>query len=361
MSFLGEPFKHDLFVSYSHGAFKGQHDSDLKLWSQKFANGLRSELAGSGEFDEISVFLDEVDRSDENVDRTAELTGLLRERVRGSALFTLLMTPQYLKSKWCLQELDWWCKKHHPDTLGAGGRMFPCRVRPTEQTTWPEVIKDVVGYFCYDRNKPPDKARPFTYMGAPGDLDDYKDLLVDVAGDMMQRLRAIRSVLDERRRQEEHARRLIEANPEGGQVVFLHARPRAAATWEAACERLLGEKFSVFPDRPIPMAADGGLDPEYQTQITKSDAVLLLGTEDGPAIDTDIIVIGRNFRNLAAATKAFLPCAILNMVGDPLKTDRRVRNASNLGMGWIDSTINDWPIRVRSWLVETSAQMDLVT
>jgi hypothetical protein len=30
-SFRGEPFGHDLFVSYSHGAFAGNHHADLKL------------------------------------------------------------------------------------------------------------------------------------------------------------------------------------------------------------------------------------------------------------------------------------------------------------------------------------------
>jgi hypothetical protein len=102
--YLGEPFQHDLFVSYSHGAFPGEHNSELKRWSQKFAKDLRAELAGHGEFAGISVFLDESDRPDENVDRTAQLTGLLGDRVANSALFTLLMTPHYLRSKWCSQE-----------------------------------------------------------------------------------------------------------------------------------------------------------------------------------------------------------------------------------------------------------------
>ena len=189
MSFLGKPFQHDLFVSYSHGAFAGRHDADLKLWSQKFAEDLRAELAGTTEFEKISVFLDEGDRSDENVDRTEQLTGLLHDRVAGSALFTLLMTPQYLRSKWCRQELDWWCEKHHPDTLGAGSRVYICRVRPSDEAAWPEPIKDVVGYFCYDRDKGADKARPFTWKGSERDRDDYVDLLVDVSGEMMQRLR----------------------------------------------------------------------------------------------------------------------------------------------------------------------------
>ena len=47
MGFLGKPFKHDLFVSYSHGAFKGQHDSDLKRWSQKFAKDLQAGVRSS--------------------------------------------------------------------------------------------------------------------------------------------------------------------------------------------------------------------------------------------------------------------------------------------------------------------------
>jgi hypothetical protein len=92
----------------------------------------------------------------------------------------------------------------------------------------------------------------------------------------------------------------------------------------------------------------------------KSDGVLLLGAEDGPAIDTDIVVIGRNFRNLAAASKPFLPCAVLNVAGEPLRTPRRLRNAKNLRMGWIDSTINDWPMLVRSWLLEAGAQLEPV-
>lgn len=160
MSYLGSPFQHDLFVSYSHGAFPDNHDPELKRWSQKFAEDLRAELAGSGEFDAISVFLDEGERSDENVDRTEQLTGLLRDRVVNSALFTLLMTPHYLRSKWCRQEFDWWCEQHHPDTLGAGGRAYVCRVRPNDQAAWPEPIKDLVGHFCYDQDKEPDMARP---------------------------------------------------------------------------------------------------------------------------------------------------------------------------------------------------------
>jgi hypothetical protein len=355
MPFLGEPFAHDLFVSYSHGAFKGQHDPDLKLWSEKFARDLRAELAASDEFEDISVFLDENGRADENVDETAPLPAHLEERVSSSALLVVLMTPHYLRSKWCHQELESWSRQNLPDTLGAGSRIFVCKVLPTDPTHWPQELPPAVGYLAYDQDK--DTSRPLAWRDSRRDLDDYYNLLIDLSGDVMQRLRAIKEILDEHRWQEAQRRKLDA--PMGG-ILFLHGRPDAAAAWHQACDRLQDAGFYVVPDRPTPIAPDGGLDPEYQAQLVQSDGVLLLGAEDGPAIDTDIVVIGRNCRNLAAASKPFLPCAVLNLAGEPLRTPRRLRNAKNLRMGWIDATNNHWPIQVRSWLIEASAQLELI-
>ena len=65
--YLGEPFAHDVYVSYSPGA-AGERDPDLNAWSRKFADDIRVELLSVGEFEHLSVFLDESDRSHENVD-----------------------------------------------------------------------------------------------------------------------------------------------------------------------------------------------------------------------------------------------------------------------------------------------------
>jgi hypothetical protein len=351
--FLGKPFQHDLFVSYSHGAFPGSHKPQLKVWSEKFAEDLREELAILDGFSKVSLFLDDGKRSDENVDRAEKLTDFLRTRVTGSALFALLMTPQYLDSKWCRQELEWWCEKHHPDTLGAGARVHPCWVLPSDEARWHEAIKDVAGHCCYDRDEDQAEARPFAWRGAKDDR--YGKVLTAIAGAMARRLRDLKEILDERRCQEEQRNKIASG---GAEILFLHGRPDAAAAWHRACDNLGDAGFSVVPDRPVPIASDGGLGPEYRAQLVNSDGVLLLGAEDGPAIDTDIIVIGRNFRNLAAASKPFLPCAVLNIAGEPLRTARRLKNVNNLRMGWIDSTVNDWPMRVRSWLLEAGAQME---
>jgi hypothetical protein len=354
MCFLGEPFKHDLFVSYSHGAFKGEHNSDLKRWSQKFAKDLRAELAGTTEFENISVFLDEGKRSDENVDRTEKLTALLHGRLAGSALFTLLITPHYLRSKWCRQELNWWCEKHHPDTLGTGSRVYLCRVRPTDEDTWPEPIKDVVGYFCYDRDKDPDRARPFTWRRSQRDLDDYNDLLVDLSGEMMQRLRAIRTALEQRRKREAAAARLA---AEVGQVIYLHAREAHAEAWQRAGDSLAQNGFVVLPSDPAPIAREPKAIREIaelrvQT-LSGCDGLLLVGTEDGRALDADLVVIGRQDRHAARAlSEKLLPCAVLNTDGAEIATRRRKDLARALDIEWIDTIGDIWPSRVKSWLIE---------
>ena len=44
MSFVGKPFSHDVFVSYSHGDAAGTGDSLLSQWSQSFIRELEREL-----------------------------------------------------------------------------------------------------------------------------------------------------------------------------------------------------------------------------------------------------------------------------------------------------------------------------
>ena len=48
MSYVKDPFKHDIFVSYSHGNVDGTDDSALKAWSQGFVKVLEAELKTAG-------------------------------------------------------------------------------------------------------------------------------------------------------------------------------------------------------------------------------------------------------------------------------------------------------------------------
>ena len=245
---LPEPlqtFPIDVFLSYSHGAFAGQSSSRLKAWSQKLADDLREELLGL-ELDDLSLFIDSSDREDEGVDRTERLAEQLKDRVEGAAILAVLMSSPYLRSRWCGQERDWWTGRNSPDPLAVGGRVFLCRAQPTDESEWPDALKGLFGYCFYDKDKRPDLARPFTYGGATSDLDEYLDALVRLCGDIAQRLKAIRGILDDRHRQWQQQR----ATAEGGQILYLYGRQECAPSWTDTCQRLQGRRFVVNPGIP---------------------------------------------------------------------------------------------------------------
>jgi hypothetical protein len=50
VSYIGEPFTHDLFVSYSHGTMAGDGLSPLKRWSDGFIRELVRELRTNPKF-----------------------------------------------------------------------------------------------------------------------------------------------------------------------------------------------------------------------------------------------------------------------------------------------------------------------
>lgn len=343
-------FPVDLFFSYSHGAFSGQSNSELKRWSQKLAEDLREELNFAGL--EVSLFLDESDRQDESVDRTESLDLQLRSQVEGAGLFLMLLSPQYLRSAWCRQELAWW-QARSGDAAGAeGSRLFLVRVHPTDETTWPQGLGQIPGYFFYDRDLPEEQIRPFTYRGSSRDLDRYNEVLIALSGKMSQRLKAIRQLLEQRHAQWQQQQK-VEA--EFGQVIYLYGRQDASSAWEKTCNRLQDRRFVVNPERPQPLAANGGMDVESRSQLASSDGLLILGTEDTRAVDSDMVVVGRRYRHLAIDQRSTpLPCAVFDTVGRSLQDERRMRNAENLGISWIDGTRQDWSDQLKGWLQRAS-------
>ena len=104
MSYVGEPFEYDVFVSYAH-AIATTETSLIRDWSRFVAGHVQELLAtalnveGSGK---IQVFLD-----DRVLSSGQPLTQKLRDKAQRSALLLVLMSPLYPTSSWCVDELDW--------------------------------------------------------------------------------------------------------------------------------------------------------------------------------------------------------------------------------------------------------------
>ena len=101
---------------------------------------------------------------------------------------------------------------------------------------------------------------------------------------------------------------------------------------------------------PTPLLRDGRLDDDQADELRSSDAMVVLGTDD-PRIDKDIVVVGRNSRRLAEALAIKpLPCAVYDLIGKAKHPRRRLINARNLGIAWIDGTAPDWATDLKAWL-----------
>jgi hypothetical protein len=84
--------------------------------------------------------------------------------------------------------------------------------------------------------------------------------------------------------------------------------------------------------------------------MSECDALLLLGTGDGFALDADLVTIGKHDRQSARAlSNRMLPCGVLNRAGNALVTDVRKRTARNLQADWLEATQQAWTADVARW------------
>lgn len=357
MSYIGSPFKFDLFVSYSHGDVEGTGSSLLKSWSAGLARELEAELRFNPKFSaDLKVFFDDHYRPDQRVDPMALLTDQLRDDISGSALLAILMSEQYLKSRWCGYERDWWFEKQAEHGLSHDERVAVLRISPTT-TQWPSVLTDVtgaqlVGFPFYDRAVDEYVARPFGWGAAVSEDKQFRDAVLKVTGAVLRKLDALKERLEERERIQQEVARLAS---DSGQVVYLQGRTEQSKAWEKVYSVLADGGLTVMPSEPDRVETDPRKATEVRNRrievLSGCDALLLLGTEDGRALDADMVVVGRQDRHsVRALSNRLLPCGLLDTVGASIATQRRKNAAKALQVDWIDATSEPWTDEVQRWL-----------
>lgn len=363
MSYVGKPFLHDVFVTYSHADAEDVGASRIKSWSQGFIRELEAELRVNPRLAaDLKLFYDEHHRPAQGVDPMSALTDQLRADVVGSALLAVVMTPQYLASRWCAEERQWWSAAQGALELTADGRVALIRAMATN-APWPTPLVDAAGeqlpgYWFYDRAQPEMSQRPYAWpVPEESSGDPFRAALVELAGWLGLKLEGMKQSFDERRQKEAEAARLAAA---GGQAIYLHGRADYAGAWEDAADTLAQNGFAVVPNEPDPLERD----PDKLQKLTRDrisilsgcDALLLLGVDDSRAVDADLVVVGKHDRQSARAiSNRLLPCALLDTVGPAMATPRRRATARAVQVDWLDGTAEPWVPRVQEWLAGRGA------
>jgi len=361
---VGDPFAFDVFISYSHGA-GDDGTSYLQPWSAEFAKELEKELRTDRQYRDVRVFLDQDHRPGFGVDPIAPLTEGLREQIQASALLVVLMSPDYLASSWCTDERTWWFAKQGELGLPPKKRAAVVKIFPTRNEEWPAELTDsrgvpLVGFVFHSQIG--GTIRPLGWTDLPGPFGrEFRRALLGIVGHILPKLDETKVRLAELRRAEADAAKLAQR---GGQTLYLHGRDDRTRSWERACRALKDSGFEVVnrdrgPDRvEQDVERLQALSDQRITDLSKSDAVLLIGTDDTRALDEDLVVVGKHeCQSARSRSHRLLPCALLNTVGGSLASPGRASTARTAQVDWIDGTAEPWTPAVHAWL-SVKSQME---
>lgn len=360
MAYVGLPFLHDVFVSYSHGD-DGSGQSYLQPWSLAFARELERELRSDRRFrQDLRVFLDDDHRPGQGIDPMAPLTEQLRDDIGASAILLVLMSPDYLASKWCADERDWWFGSQAAHGLPADERVAVVRIWPTGTEPWPAALTDarghqLVGFPFSEPVEGSDSHRPLGWFELPGPFSmAFRKALIAIVGRLYPRLDALKATLESRVRADAEIARL---GGDGGQTIYLHGRADHAKAWEAAGMALIESGYAIVPGEPDAVEHDPKKLQDVRERRVEAlcgcDALLLLGTDDGRALDADLVVVGKHDRQSARArSNRLLPCGLLDTAGAAVATPVRRATARIMQTDWLDGTRNPWTTEVQRWLNE---------
>lgn len=368
MSFVGEPFRHDIFISYSHGDPKGTGDSNLRQWSQKFWEELKRDLASYEDLGDLDIFFDASARSGDGVDPFDPLDKHLQEKAAASAMLLTLVSPYYMLSKYCGLERQWWAEGQTAHGFEARGRIAPALVWGIPQSgkaDWPTALKEIgleqTGVRFFDAARAKINPKPFGWPGIGERIADPK--FHEALQTLVTHLRVHLLDFQARVRERNIAPAALLSGGEKP-AIYLHGRSDNARKWDEACESLLSEGYPVFPEKPEPVETDPAKRREIREQrvntMAACDALLMLAPEDPSIFSEELMILGKADRGLAIdrAEREFgqagkqLPGAVVDAVTDPDRARRRAIQARNTRLGWISLADPLWVGNASAWLQE---------
>lgn len=370
-SFVGGPFKYDVFISYSHGDPMGEGDSNLKQWSARFWEELRRDFRSYEDMPDFSIFFDSSPRLGEGIDPFAALDRTLQDHAGDSAVLLALVSPFYMLSGYCAREREWWNAGQADKGYDAGGRIAPAIVWGIPQrgkANWPDALKEIgfeqTGIRFFDPAFAATNPKPFGWPGIAERISDER--FHDALQRMVTTLREHLKTLHERITAREAAASLpaFATRMDMKPSIYLHGRSDNVKPWEKAADALLDRGFPVFPEEPEPVEADTARRQAVRERrvatMATCDALLMVAPDDPQTFSEELMILGKADRGLAIdrAEREHrmqgkqLPGAVIDEVTEPGRARRRELQARNTRLGWFSQSDPDWVGKTGQWLVD---------
>jgi hypothetical protein len=276
-------YQHDIFVSYAHGpqlhkAFTKERGDFLQQWTHVFVDHLRAQLVfGLGEKadeDQLDVWMDP------DLAISKPLDAELVTRVRNSAIFVCVLSEYYLKSDYCLAELDSFVAQN-PKALEQG-QIFPVHVGRTDHSHWPKALSagtngQPMGVRFHSPVGRGERVVPFGWPRPSMDDTDYKGALLTLAKGVETVLRQLKYV-----EQRDNQARSIAAVPAsvGRRIVLGFGDERHDGVRDELRQRFQRLQMNVWPpSREEEPFDETTLREMLRVHLPHSDALILIAAE----------------------------------------------------------------------------------
>jgi hypothetical protein len=341
MTFLRPHFEFDVFVSYSHGVRGRENDAPLKDWTLELIRRLETDIrAIDTEFDDLLIW------RDEHLDPTTYLSDEIRSKVENSGILMIVMSPRYLASAWCKDELEWF-RRQIQDRARDHGRVFVIRALRTDERSWPDFLRDarghtLIGFQFHDQQD----LMPFGWRGSGENREAYVRELWRLQTALARRLRELRANAVRRVDLEQPA---ASGPPGGPRRVYVHSRPEHASVYDEVKRTLSQDGIA-----PLSIVVDPGRTLSDWTRESRArmetakrcHALALVRADDDECFIGDLLDIGIDERErIQAARGTPLPCAVLDRSGQILPID-----VSDRGIERFDLGNEDWHGKFVGWL-----------
>jgi hypothetical protein len=240
-------FREDLFISYAHIDNKPLAEG-LKGWVETFHERLRDRLEQlTGE--PVRVW------RDRKLGGNDEFGPALIAQLSKAAVLVSILSPRYVKSEWCMRELDEFCEGARRDvglTVGDKSRVFkvvkthvpPDEPPPDKRAPDAQAVLDylsgLLGYQFFEYDDERKRAREFIPDVTPSRDIRYWEKLDDLAYDIKQML----DIMADRH----------EKKGGGGKTVYLSETTSDISAERDLIKRELQLKgHVVLPDRDLPL------------------------------------------------------------------------------------------------------------
>lgn len=260
-------FEHDIFISYAH-IDNEPLDKGLTGWVETLHERLRVRLAQLlGE--EARIWRD---RKLQGNDIFADT---LVDRIARSAILVSVLSPRYVKSEWCLKELDEFSRGAEMNAgLRVGDKLRVFKVVKTHISLaqHPALLQGALGYEFYEYDQERNRAHEFNSEVVPARDIRYWEKLDDLAYDIKQLIETLRG----------------NSEPSGSQASHSAATIYLAETSSDLTEQrdtikrdLLLRGYEVLPDKALPLIG-AAFEQEVGDYLSRSNlAVHLIGERYG--------------------------------------------------------------------------------